>query len=115
MTSILLSFFWSLDDLEIRRHNEKMGEVKMIGKYIGVLLPILFGLYGMFGLFKSHEHLPAIQYIAQMVIVLYPPFLVMTVCHASYIEKHEILILKKLNVARQNVRTDDGERYLTNL
>ncbi|MCX5827849.1 MAG: hypothetical protein NTV58_07590 [Deltaproteobacteria bacterium] len=113
MTSILLSFFWSLDDLGIRHHNERTGEVKMIGKYIGVLLPILFGFYGMFSLFKSHEHLLAIQYIAQMAVVLYPPFLVMTVFHALYIEKYEILILKKLKVAPQNVRIEDQERHLT--
>jgi len=81
----------------------------MIGKYIGVLLPILFGLYGMFSLFKSHEHFLAIQYIAQMVIVLYPPFLVMTVFHALYIEKHEILILERLKVVPQIVRIDNQD------
>ena len=113
MTSILLSFFWSLDDLGIRQHNKKTGEVKMIGKYIGVLLPILFGLYGIFSLFKSHEHFLAIQYIAQMVVVLYPPFLVMTVFHALYIEKHEILILDRLKVVPQIVRIEDQERHMT--
>ena len=81
----------------------------MIGKYIGVFLPILFGLYGAFSLFKSHEHFLAIQYIAQMVIVLYPPFLVMTVFHDLYIEKHEILILERLKVVPQIVRIDNQD------
>ena len=57
MTSLLLSFLWSLDDLNIRQHNRKTGEIRMIGKYVGVLLPILFGFYGIFNLFESHEHL----------------------------------------------------------
>jgi hypothetical protein len=113
MTSILLSFLWSLDDLGIRQHNKRTGEIKIIGKYIGVLLPILFGLYGMFSLFDSHEHLLAIKYIAQMVVVLYPPFLVMTVFHTIYIGKHEILILDRLKVVQQIVRIEDQERHMT--
>jgi hypothetical protein len=98
MTSLLLSFLWSLDDLGIRQHNRKTGEIRMIGKYVGVLLPILFGFYGIFNLFESHEHLLAVRYMAQMVVVLYPPFLVMAVIHNLYIEKREFLILKRLKV-----------------
>ena len=101
ITSLLLSFLWTLDDLEIRHSNRKTGEVRMIGKYVGILLPIIFGFYGIFSLFESHEHLLAVWYIAQMVIVLYPPFMVMTVFHAFYLEKRELLILKRLKVAPQ--------------
>jgi len=95
-TSLLLSFLWSLDDLGIRRHNRKTGEIKIIGKYLSALLPILFGFYGMFSLFESHERLLAVRYIAQMVVVLYPPFLIMAVAHKFYTEKQELLILEKL-------------------
>jgi len=95
-TSLLLSFLWSLDDLGIRRHNRKTGETRIIGKYLSALLPILFGFYGMFSLFESHERLLAIRYIAQMVLALYPPFLVLAVVHKLYTEKREPLILKRL-------------------
>ena len=95
-TSLPLSFLWTLDDLGIRYSNRKTGEVRMIGKYIGILLPIIFGFYGMFSLFESHERLLAVQYIFQMIIVLYPPFVVMTVLHFLYIEKHEPVLLEKL-------------------
>ena len=95
-TSLLLSFLWSLDDLGIRQHNRKTGEIKIIGKYLSALLPILFGFYGMFNLFESHEHLLAARYIAQMVVVLYPPFLVMAVVHKFYTENRELLILNRL-------------------
>ena len=95
-TSLLLSFLWSLDDLGIRRHNRKTGEIKIIGKYLSALLPILFGFYGIFSLFGSHERLLAVRYIAQMVVVLYPPFLVMAVVHKYYTENRELLILKRL-------------------
>jgi len=50
----------------------------------------------MFSLFESHERLLAVRYIAQMVVVLYPPFLVMAVVHKFYTEKQELLILKRL-------------------
>ena len=96
MTSLLLSFLWSLDDLGIRRHNRKTGEIRIIGKYLSALLPILFGFYGMFSLFESHERLLAVRYIAQMVLALYPPFLVLAVIHKFYTEKRKLLILKRL-------------------
>jgi hypothetical protein len=95
-TSLLLSFLWSLDDLGIRRHNRKTEEIRIIGKYLSALLPILFGFYGMFSLFESHERLLAVRYIAQMVLALYPPFLVLAVVHKFYAESRELLILEKL-------------------
>ncbi len=99
-TSLLLSFLWSLDDLGIRRHNRKTGEIRIIGKYLSALLPILFGFYGMFSLFESHERLLAVRYIAQMVLALYPPFLVLAVVHKLYTEKRELLILKRLKAQK---------------
>lgn len=97
-TSLLLSFLWTLDDLGIRYSNRKTGEVRMRGKYIGILLPIIFGFYGIFSLFESHERLLAVQYIFQMIIVLYPPFVVMNVFHFLYIEKYESILLEKLKI-----------------
>ena len=69
----------------------------MIGKYIGILLPIIFGFYGIFSLFESHERLLAVQYIFQMIIVLNPPFDVMNPFHSLYSGKHEADLLGKLN------------------
>jgi hypothetical protein len=109
ITSLLLSFIWTLDDLGIRYFNRKTGEIKMIGKYIGFLLPIVFGFYGIFSLFESHAHLLAVLYIAQMVVVLYPPFVVMAVFHALYVEKREAILLDKLKPIPQVIPTDDRE------
>jgi hypothetical protein len=75
----------------------------MIGKYIGILLPVIFGFYGIFNLFAIHERLLAIRYIFQMIVVLYPPFVVMTVLHFLYIEKNEPVLLEKLKTASINV------------
>ncbi|MCX5810334.1 MAG: hypothetical protein NTX36_13370 [Proteobacteria bacterium] len=101
ITSLLLSFLWSLDDLGIRHINRKTGEVRMIGKYLGVLLPVLFGFYGIINLFKAHELQAAVMYVAQMVMILYPSFVIFAMLHYHYIRGHERVLLKRLKVVPQ--------------
>lgn len=100
IVSLLLSFLWTLDDLGVRYYNRKTGEVRMMGKYIGLLLPIFFGFYGIFSLFDEYDRLQAAFYIAQMVIVLYPPFVVFSVLHNRYLNSREDKLLEKLKVAQ---------------
>jgi hypothetical protein len=71
----------------------------MIGKYLGLLLPIFFGFYGIINLLEDHSRLLAAQYIAQMMVVLYPPFVILSVLHARYLARHEEGLLKRLRVA----------------
>jgi hypothetical protein len=96
VTSLLLSALWTLDDLGIRYCNRKTKEIKMAGKYLGLLLPVFFGLYGILNLFEQYERLEAIQYIVQMVIIFYPAFVVFGVVHNNYIRKRESVLLKQL-------------------
>jgi hypothetical protein len=107
LVSLLLSFLWGLDDLGVRYHNRKTQEVRMIGKNIGFLLPIFFGFYGIMNLFEDHSRLLAAQYIAQMVVVLFPPFVILNVFHARYLARHEEGLLKKLRV-KIGVRLKEG-------
>jgi hypothetical protein len=93
LASALLSLLWTVDDLGIRFHDRKTGEVKMIGKYLGFLLPVFFGFYGIMSLIDTHSQILAARYIAQMVIILYPPFVFLNVFHARYIRQHEPLLL----------------------
>jgi hypothetical protein len=102
IVSLLLSFLWTLDALGVRHYNRKTGEVRMIGKYVGLLLPIFFGFYGIISLFENNTRLLAAQYIAQMVVVLYPPFVIFNVLHSRYLKSREDKLLGKLKVA-QNV------------
>ena len=106
IVSLLLSFLWALDDLGVRHYNRKTGEVRMIGKYVGLLLPIFFGFYGIFNLFDEYDRLPAALYIAQMVIVLYPPFVVFSVLHNRYLKSREDKLLEKLKAAQGFVLAD---------
>ena len=96
IVSSLLSLLWSLDDLGIRYYNKKTKEVRMIGKYVGLLLPIFFGFYGIISLFDNNSQILVIHYIAQMVVVLYPPFVVFNILHSRYLKSHEELLVTRL-------------------
>jgi hypothetical protein len=96
VVSLLLSFLWNLDDLGIRHYNRKTREVRMIGKYIGLLLPIFFGFYGIISLFENNTQLIVAKYVAQMVVVLYPPFVVFNVLHSRYLKRREEVLLRRL-------------------
>jgi len=110
--SILLSCLWGLDDLGVRLYNRKTREIKMIGRYLGMILPILFGFYGMVSIFQEHSRLQAIKYIAQMVVILYPPFLTFDVCHAFYIRRRQMLLLEKLRTTSPVILPDPPKSEL---
>jgi len=96
VVSLLLSCLWTLDDLGVRHYNRKTREVRMIGKYIGLLLPIFFGFYGIISLFQDNTQLIVAKYVAQMVVVLYPPFVVFNVLHSRYLKRREEVLLRRL-------------------
>lgn len=114
IVSLLLSLLWALDDLGVRYLNRKTGEVRMIGKYVGLLLPIFFGFYGIFSLFDEYDRLQAALYIAQMVIVLYPPFVVFSVLHNRYLRSREERLLGKLKADQNFLLTDREATAVSN-
>jgi hypothetical protein len=101
--SLLLAFLWTLDDLGIRYYNKKTKEVRMIGKYVGLLLPIFFGFYGIITLFDNHSKMVVVKYVAQMVVVLYPPFVIFNVIHSRYLKSREQILLRKLKAVSGGV------------
>ncbi|MBP1717833.1 MAG: hypothetical protein H6Q43_1271 [Deltaproteobacteria bacterium] len=107
----------TLDDLGVRHYNKKSGEIRMIGKYVGLLLPIFFGFYGIITLFQNNTQLLVAKYVSQMVVVLYPPFVVFSVIHSRYLSSREDILLRKLKVLsgfilqnRQEVVTSKVEK-----
>ncbi len=84
--SLFLSTLWTLDDVGIRYVNRKDQEIKMIGKYIGTVMPILFGFYGIFSLIADFSAAQIFIYLLKTVMILYPPFMVFTICHAHFIK-----------------------------
>lgn len=108
IVSILLSFLWTLDDLGVRYYNNKSQEIKMIGKYVGIILPIFFGFYGILSIFDEYERFLASIYIMQMIIVLYPPLVVFSVMHNRYLQKKEEALLIKLKAYKGVIVTDQN-------
>ena len=87
LVSLVLSTLWTFDDLGIRYFNRKDYEIKMLGKYVGTLMPIVFGLYGVFSLFDQFSKMQALTYLFQMIVILYPSFTVFSVFHAHLVQK----------------------------
>jgi hypothetical protein len=98
IVSLVLSLFWAMEDLGVSQQNKKTGEVRMIGKYLGVILPIVFGFAGYLSLLPDVPAYLAAQYVLQMVVSLYPPFVTLAVCHALYVQRKTEVILTKLAV-----------------
>lgn len=94
--SLLLSCLWTLDDLGLRHYNRKTREVRMIGRYIGVFLPMAFGFYGIISLFENNTQFLVARYVAQMVVILYPPFVVFNILHSRYLKSRGELLVRKL-------------------
>ncbi len=85
--SLLLSTLWTFDDLGVRYHNRRDQELKMIGKYIGTLMPTVFGLYGIFSLYAHYPGEGALIHVFRIIIALYPPLVVFAVVHTYFIRR----------------------------
>jgi hypothetical protein len=90
LISLLLSTLWTFDDLGIRYHNRKEQELKMIGKYVGTIVPLIFGLYGVFNLHILHAKQLGESpqfHVFQIVVTLYPSLMFFAVAHNYFIKK----------------------------
>ncbi len=113
LTSMVLSFVWTMDDLGLRHYNKKAGEIRIVGKYLGSLLPILTGFYGIYGLFKDQPPLIAALMIGQRIVIFYPPLVIFNVLHTYFVNKNRAALLRKLKVAPGVIRAEVNDR--TNL
>ena len=105
--SLLLSTLWTLDDMGIRYFNRKNHEIRMIGKYAGTLMPILFGFYGVFSLFSQFQKAQALLYLSQVAVILYPPFAVFSVFHTHFLQKRGETLLDRLFIEKGNLTDDE--------
>jgi hypothetical protein len=106
--SLLLCILWTLDDMGIRYVNLKDQEAKMIGKYVGTIMPIIFGFYGIFRLVSNFPRVQAFIYLFKTIVVLYPPFVVFAVFHTNFIRRKMVYfspkgVLKKGRICREEV------------
>ena len=101
--SLLLSFLWTLDDMGMRYFNRKDQELKMIGKYVGTLMPVIFGFYGIVNLLGNYSTAEAFLFAFKIAVVLYPPLVMFTVLHTYFI-RSRIGVFSDSHVRRGSIR-----------
>jgi hypothetical protein len=92
--SILLSSLWTLDDLGIRYFNRRDQELKMIGKYVGTVMPVIFGFYGIVNLLGNYSTTETFLFTFKIAFVLYPPLAVFAILHTYFIRSRIDLFSK---------------------
>ena len=105
LISLLLSTLWTLDDLGIRYFNRRDHELKMIGKYAGVLMPVVFGFYGIVNLLGHYPAWEAFLLSSKIAVVLYPPAAVFAVLH-TYFVRSRIRLFSDSGLARGGIREE---------
>jgi len=101
--SLFLSTLWTLDDVGIRYVNRKDQEIKKIGKYVGTLMPIIFGFYGIFSLIQHFPTVRVFIYLFKTVIILYPPFTAFTVFHTRFLKNKADYFSQKASIRKGGV------------
>jgi hypothetical protein len=96
LISLLLSTIWTLDDMGIRHFNRKNHELRMIGKYMGTVMPVLFGFYGILSLFGEYSRTETLLYLFQIVVILYPPFAILSIFHAHFVRRNIESLSRKI-------------------
>jgi hypothetical protein len=85
IVSLLLSTLWTMDDMGIRYHNRRDQELKMIGKYVGTIMPLIFGLFGLFSLLAHYPKENTLLHVFRIILAFYPPLVVFVVAHSHFI------------------------------
>jgi hypothetical protein len=81
--AILLSVVWILDDLGLKIYSQ-YGDMNTAGKTVGTILPLLFGAVGIANVFRTNTPIDAIWNLTELVLALYPSYLVFAVIHDEY-------------------------------
>lgn len=106
--SLLLSTLWTLDDMGVRYFNRERHEIRMIGRSMGTLMPILFGFYGTFSLLNEFQKGEALLYLFEIVVILYPPFAFFSVFHLHFLEKRGGSLLDRLITRKGGSDEEEG-------
>lgn len=106
VVSLLLSTLWTFDDVGIRYFNKKDQELKMIGKYVGTIVPFIFGMYGILNLMASYSAGESSFLVFKIAVVLYPPLSVFTICH-TYLVKKKMGLFLDYNLKKGGVYLDN--------
>ncbi len=102
--SLLLSVLWTLDDMGVRYFNRRDQEVKMLGKYVGTLMPLLFGTYGIYALLVRYPRGEALVNLFKIIALLYPPFAIFVVAHARFVTGRIAYLSGKTHLSKGGIQ-----------
>ena len=100
LVSLFLSVVWALDDLGIKIYNRRSGEVRMAGRSIGVILPLIAAAVGISSLFHLNSPLDALIDLLRIIIVLYPSYVFFIIFHQEFIKKRIASLSERFHLKR---------------
>lgn len=87
LISLFLSFVWTFDDLGVKVYNERTDELRMLGRSIGVAIPLITGAVGVFTMFHRAYFSDALTDLVGTLMVLYPPYLLFVIFHHEFVKR----------------------------
>ena len=108
--SILFSTIWSLDDLGVRLFLKQSGEVRLVGSYVGTILPVASGALGIYSLIQRSSPVDALLILALMVMALYPPYVMLAVIHDKFLGQRKVRLFENLAFGRVEVQVSESEQ-----
>ncbi len=100
LVSLFLSVVWALDDSGIKIYNRGTGEVRMAGRSIGVVLPLIAGVVGISSLFHLNSSLDAFIDLFRIVMVLYPSYVFFIIFHQEFIKTRIASLSERFHLKR---------------
>ena len=100
LVSLFLSIVWALDDLGVKIYNRKTGEVRMVGSSVGTVLPLITGAIGVTSLFHLSSPIDALADLLEIVMVLYPPYVLFAIFHHEFTTRRSSILSGKLLLRR---------------
>ena len=104
LISLFLSFVWTFDDLCIKVYNKRTDEARMLGRSIGIAIPLITGAIGTFTLFHRTQPIDALIDLLGTLMVLYPPYVLCVIFHHQFIKSRFIDLSQRLPFDRLETR-----------
>jgi hypothetical protein len=104
LISLFLSFLWTFDDLGVRAYNKETGEVRMLGRSVGIAIPLITGGIGAFGIFHRAYLIDALLDLVGALMVLYPPYVLFVIFHHHFVKSQFIGLSRRLPLDRLETR-----------
>jgi len=108
LISILFSAIWSLDDLGVKLYLKQTGEIRLVGSYVGTILPVISGALGIYSLFQRSSPVDALLFLGLMVMVLYPPYVLFAVIHDKFLSQRKVRLFENLPFGRVEVQVTES-------